>query len=254
MNERPFAICASYTDPEGNHLSFRAMPSPAERAVFFYMNNLAESILTEDQSMQNPYAPPKYPVLIVISGPSGVGKDTVVRNLITKREDFYFVVTATDRPPREGEVEGVDYFFVSTEKFEEMIANDELLEYAVVHQCYKGVPKSQIRHALNSDMDVIMRVDPQGAATLKRIIPDATFVFLLAESEEELTERLRGRNSETDVSFSIKLEIAREELTRIPEFDYCVVNRTGKLEETVDQILAIITAERCRVGRRPIQL
>lgn len=232
------------------------MPNPAERAGFLYihMNDLAESILTKDEALQNPYAPQKYPVLIVISGPSGVGKDTVVRNLISKRDDFYFVVTATDRPPREGEVEGVDYFFVTTEQFEEMIAHDELLEHAVVHECYKGVPKSQIRDALNSDMDVIMRVDPQGAATLKRIIPDATFVFLLAESEEELTDRLRGRNSETDSSFSIKLQIARQELTRIPEFDYCVVNRNGKIEETVDQILAIITAERCRVGRRPIQL
>ncbi|MEM7802790.1 MAG: guanylate kinase [Chloroflexota bacterium] len=218
------------------------------------MNNFAETILTEDQVLQNPYAPPKYPVLIIISGPSGVGKDTVVRNLITKREYFYFVVTATDRRPRDGEVDGVDYFFVSTEQFEEMIANDELLEYAVVHNCYKGVPKSQIRHALQSDMDVIMRVDPQGAATLKKIIPDATFIFLLAESEEELTDRLKGRNSETDSSFNLKVEVARQELTRISEFDYCVVNRNGQLEETVDQILSIITAERCRVGRKPIRL
>ena len=115
--------------------------------------------------MENPYAPQSYPVLIVISGPSGVGKDTVVRNLIKKREEFFFVVTATDRPPREGEVEGVDYFFVSTDEFEQMIEEDELLEYAVVHDCYKGVPKSQIRDALRSGKDVVMRVDPQGAAT-----------------------------------------------------------------------------------------
>ena len=204
--------------------------------------------------MENPYAPQSYPVLIVISGPSGVGKDTVVRNLIKKREEFFFVVTATDRPPREGEVEGVDYFFVSTDEFEQMIEEDELLEYAVVHDCYKGVPKSQIRDALRSGKDVVMRVDPQGAATLRQIVPEATFVFLLAESETELADRLRGRQSETDSSFNLKVEIARHELTRISEFDYCVVNRNGLIEETVDQILAIVTAERCRVGRQPIEL
>ena len=202
----------------------------------------------------NPYNPREYPVLIVISGPSGVGKDTVVREILQKREDFHFVVTATDRPPRADEVEGVDYFFLTTEKFEEMIEAGEFLENAVVHDCYKGVPKWQIREALNSDRDVIMRVDPQGAATLRDLIPEATFIFLLAESEEELSERLRARNSETAESFDLRMQITRKELERIHEFDYCVVNRSGRVEETAEQILAIVTAERCRVNRPPIIL
>lgn len=200
------------------------------------------------------YEPPEYPVMIIISGPSGVGKDTVVREILQKREDFHFVITATDRPPRADEIDGVDYFFLSTEKFEEMIAAGEFLEYAVVHDCYKGVPKWQIRQALKSGQDVIMRVDPQGAATLRRLVPEATFIFLLAESEDELSERLRARNSETAESFDLRMAITRQELTRIEEFDYSVVNRSGRVEETAEQILAIVTAERCRVGRPPIIL
>lgn len=203
---------------------------------------------------RSPYEPPEYPVLIVISGPSGVGKDTVVREILQKREDFHFVITATDRPPRADETEGVDYFFLTTEKFEEMIEEGEFLEHAVVHDCYKGVPKWQIRQALNSGQDVIMRVDPQGAATLRRLVPEATFVFLLAESEDELSERLKARNSETAESFDLRMTITRQELTRIEEFDYSVVNRSGRVEETAEQILAIVTAERCRVGRPPIIL
>lgn len=206
------------------------------------------------QKNKNPYNPQEYPVLIVISGPSGVGKDTVVRQILRKREDFSFVVTATDRPPRTNEVEGVDYFFLSTEKFEEMIENGEFLEHAFVHDCYKGVPKWQIREALNSGRDVIMRVDPQGAATLRQLIPDATFIFLLAESENELSERLKARNSETAESFNLRMDITKKELERIHEFDYCVVNRSGRVEETAEQILAIVTAERCRVNRPPIIL
>ena len=99
-----------------------------------------------------------------------------------------------------------------------------------------------------------MRVDPQGAATLRRLIPEATFIFLLAESEKELSERLKARNSETSVSFDLRMEITKEELKRIDEFDYCVVNRSGRVQEAVEQILAIVTAERCRVGRPPIIL
>lgn len=208
-----------------------------------------------DQTIEtNPYDPREYPVLIVISGPSGVGKDTVVREILQKREDFHFVVTATDRPAREDEVDGVDYFFLTTEKFEEMIEAGEFLEHAIVHDCYKGVPKWQIREALQSDRDVIMRVDPQGAATLRELVPEATFIFLLAESEGELSERLRARNSETAESFELRMAITRQELTRIHEFDYCVVNRSGRVEETAEQILAIVTAERCRVNRPPIIL
>ena len=221
-------------------------------------NNFSETPValkgSEVNMDENPYNPLEHPVLIVISGPSGVGKDTVVRNILQKRDDFHFVITATDRPARADEIDGVDYFFLTTENFERMIEAGEFLEHAVVHDCYKGVPKWQIREALNSGRDVIMRVDPQGAATLRRLIPEATFIFLLAESEKELSERLKARNSETSVSFDLRMEITKEELKRIDEFDYCVVNRSGRVQEAVEQILAIVTAERCRVGRPPIIL
>ena len=153
-----------------------------------------------------------------------------------------------------GEVDGVDYFFVSEEEFEQMIAADELLEHAVVHDNYKGVPKQQIREALDSGHDVIMRVDPQGAATLRKIVPEATFIFLMAESEEALRNRLSERNSETAEAFNLRLDVAREELQRIKEFNYCIVNRDGRQQDAVRDILSIVRAEKHRVNRQPIRL
>ncbi len=138
-----------------------------------------------------------YPLLVIISGPSGVGKDTVARRLIKRRpDDFYFVVTATTREPRENEVEGYDYFFVSNDEFARMIEEDELLEYAVVYNQYKGIPKQQVRDALNSGKNVIMRLDVQGTETVRKLIPNAITVFLRTPTEEDLVRRLRER--ETD--------------------------------------------------------
>ena len=203
----------------------------------------------------NPYVQPRYPLLIVISGPSGVGKDTIARLLIDRRPDnFYFVVTATTREPRPGEVNGRDYFFVSSDEFARMIENDELLEYALVYNDYKGVPKQQILDALQSGKDVIMRVDAQGAATIRRLIPNAVFIFLIAESEEAMVTRLRERKSETPEGLSLRIATARQEMKRIGEFDYCVVNAQEKQEEAVDEILCIMKAEKSRVDQQPIQL
>ncbi|HID53586.1 MAG TPA: guanylate kinase, partial [Anaerolineae bacterium] len=148
----------------------------------------------------------EYPILLVISGPSGVGKDTIARSLIdTDPDRFYFVVTATTRPPRPGEVHGRDYFFLSNDEFAEMIENDDLLEYAIVYNDFKGIPKQQIRDALGSGRDVIMRVDVQGAATVRKIIPNAILVFLTTESEEELERRLRERKSEAPDDLSLRI-------------------------------------------------
>lgn len=203
----------------------------------------------------NPYRQPRYPLLIVISGPSGVGKDTIARRLIDRQpHNFYFVVTATTREPRPDEVHGKDYFFVSTDEFARMIEDDELLEYALVYNDYKGVPKGQIREALTSGKDVIMRVDPQGAATIRKLIPNAIFIFLIAESEEAMVTRLRERKSETPEGLSLRIATARQEMKRIHEFDYCVVNAQEKQEEAVDQILCIIKAAKARVDQQPIQL
>jgi guanylate kinase len=204
---------------------------------------------------ENLYQKPSYPVLMVISGPSGVGKDTIARQLIDRRPDnFYFVVTATTRPPRVGEVHGQDYFFVSNDEFARMIEANELLEYAVVYNDFKGIPKQQIRDALKSGRDVIMRVDVQGAATIRKLVPNAVSVFLMSESEDELVRRLRERKSETGDSLSLRIATARQEMKRTVEFDYFVVNAEGAQERAVQQILSIIEAHHCRVEQSPVVL
>ena len=194
------------------------------------------------------------PLLIVISGPSGVGKDAVLHSLQKLRLPFHFVITATDREPRPDEEHGVNYFFVTTQEFEQMIAQDELIEYAVVYDQYKGVPKGQVRKALASGKDVIMRLDVQGAAKVRQLCPQAILIFLVPASTREWVQRLQERRSETPESFHLRIETARQELERIPEFDYVVINAQDKLEEAADQIVAIIEAEHLRVHPRKISL
>jgi len=204
---------------------------------------------------EDSYKCPTHPILIIISGPSGVGKDTIARRTIKRRpQDFYFVVTATTREPRDGEVEGYDYFFVSKDEFAHMIEEDELLEYAVVYNQYKGIPKQQVRDALASGKNVIMRLDVQGTATVRKLIPNAITIFLCTPSEADLVRRLRNR--ETDPAEGVNLRIAEaiREMKRMQEFDYCVVNAEGKQEVAVDQILSIIDAARCRVQQTKIEL
>lgn len=196
-----------------------------------------------------------YPTMVVISGPSGVGKDTVARKIIDSRPDeFYFVVTAATREPRDSEVEGVDYIFVSNDEFARMINEDELLEYAIVYRQYKGIPKQQIRDALESGKNVIMRVDVQGAATVRKLIPNAITVFLQTPSEEELINRLKDRETETSEGFALRIATARQEMHRISEFDYCVINADNEIEKAVDTILSIVDAARSRVKQQPIIL
>jgi guanylate kinase len=194
------------------------------------------------------------PLLVVISGPSGVGKDSVIKAMKERDLPFYFVVTATTRPKREAELHGVDYFFISEEEFVSMIENDELLEYATVYEDYKGVPKAQVRQALDSGKDVIMRVDVQGAASIREISPQACLVFLTAQNVDELIERLKQRNTESPEGLHKRLTTAREELQHIHEFDYVVLNRDSHLEEAVDTILAIIRAEHHRSKPRKVTL
>jgi guanylate kinase len=194
------------------------------------------------------------PLLIVISGPSGVGKDAVLKSLEKRKLDFHFVVTCTSRPPRENERNGIDYFFVTREKFEEMIAQDELIEYAMVYDQYKGVPKSQIQQAMESGKDVIMRVDVQGAARIRNLCPDAILIFLIPTNTQEWLQRLRARKTETPENLEIRLNTARQEIQQLPDFDYVVVNTQDRLEEAVDTIVAIITAEHHRAKPRKITL
>jgi guanylate kinase len=195
------------------------------------------------------------PLLVVISGPSGVGKDTVLQRMKERRLPFHFVVTATTRRPRDGERHGVDYFFLSNDEFAAMIENDELLEYARVYNDYKGIPKQQVREALASGQDVLMRIDVQGAAHIRALTNrGAALIFLTTQSEKELEQRLRARKTETPEGLNLRIATARKELERMDEFDYCVVNNDMALDETVDQIISIINAEHNRVNPRHVKL
>ncbi len=198
--------------------------------------------------------PEQVPLLIVISGPSGIGKDTVVQGLKDRNLPFHFVITATSRPPRNYEVDGVDYFFYPQDKFEELIAAGEFLEYAWVYTAYKGVPKFQVREALESGEDVVMRLDFQGAQTVRAMCPDAVLIFLTANSKEEWLQRLRDRRSETEEELAIRIDTAREEYASLDIFDYIVNNEQAKLDNTLDVIESIIEAEHHRVHPRRVQL
>ena len=194
------------------------------------------------------------PLLIVLSGPSGVGKDAALKRMKERGLPFAFVTTVTTRPKRPGEVHGKDYFFISVEEYQELLARGELLEHAEVYGNYYGVPKEQVRQALARGQDVILRIDVQGAATIKKLVPDALFIFLAASSMQELMERLVARKTETGIDLERRKETARKEMEALPMFDYVVINRDEALDEAVDQIMCIIQAEKCRVVPRHIEL
>jgi len=202
----------------------------------------------------NPYEIRTNPLLVVLSGPSGVGKDTVLAGLKKSGHSFHFVVTLNTRPKRPDEVEGVDYHFVTKERFAEMIERDELLEHAVVYGDYKGIPKQPVRDALASGKDVLMRLDVQGAATVRRLVPEAVLIFITAESEEALVTRLRARKTEPPDQLQLRIAQSRQEMRRASEFDYVVINREGHSDRAVEDVLAIIHAEHCRANQRVVKL
>ncbi len=205
----------------------------------------------EDQPLYDFTSPP---LLVVLSGPSGVGKDTLLQKLQEYGYEFCFVVTMTTRPPRPNEVHGKDYLFVNKDEFARLMMMDEFLEHSVVYGDYKGIPKDQVRKALASGKDVLMRIDVQGAAKVHKIVPNAVTIFLTTETEGELVSRLSERKTETSDGLAIRIATTREEMKRLDEFDYVVINREGQQDDAVKQILSIITAEHCRVHRRPISL
>ena len=197
---------------------------------------------------------PPPPLLVVISGPSGVGKDTVLMRMREFGLPFHFVVTTTSRPRRPGEIDGFDYDFVSKQAFEQMIADDELLEHAVVYGEYKGIPKAQIRQAFESGKDVIMRIDVQGAATIRSIAPQAVLVFLAPTSPEELETRLRLRRTESPEALERRLALAEAEMSRVHEFDYVVLNPEARMDEAAGAIQSIIRAEKAKIVPRRVML
>lgn len=204
--------------------------------------------------ISHPAAVGDTPLLLVLSGPSGVGKDAVLSRLRSRLASCHFIVTVTTRPRRPQELDGVDYFFVSQERFQQLVTNGELLEYAEVYGNWYGVPRGQVRNALSQGRDVMIKADVQGAATIKRLAPDAVFIFLAPSTLEELESRLRSRHTESPESLARRLAVAKEEMKRLPMFDYMVVNADGQMERAIAQIEAIITAEKTRVRPRTVNL
>ena len=196
----------------------------------------------------------KTPLLFVVSGPSGAGKDSVLSLLKETAANMQFITTMTTRKPRPQEIEGVDYRFVSVETFEDMKKRNELLECAQVYGNWYGPPKEAIRQALNEGKDVILRVDVQGVKNIKKIVPEAVFIFITTPTLEELEKRLKKRYTETEAELALRLKTATEEIKQIKMFDYVVFNNGGSLGTAVDEIKAIIKAEKCRVKPRKIRL
>jgi guanylate kinase len=198
--------------------------------------------------------PPKQGLLFVLSAPSGAGKDTVIGKLRERGVDFHVVSSVTTRAPRKGESDGNPYHFVSEETFQRMVQQDELLEYAQVYGNWYGQPIQQVKDNLRIGRDVLLKIDVQGAATVRSKITDAVFIFLMPGSTEEQVERLLNRQTETEEEQTRRLAEARKELAQREDFEYCIVNRQGQIEEAVTHLHAIMLAEHCRTKPRYLNI
>jgi guanylate kinase len=191
-------------------------------------------------------------LLFVLSGPSGVGKDSLLARMKARGLPLHFAVTATTRPPRPNEKDGLDYHFLSLESFTRMREKGELLEWAQVYGRWYGVPKAEMKSALSRGQDVMVKVDVQGAATIRGLLPQAVSIFLVPPSLEELKKRLASRRTEGGASLELRLLTAQEEMKHLPFFDYVVIN--DDLERASAKLEAVITAESCRVNPRRVEL
>ena len=203
---------------------------------------------------QSSFHLPQRPLLIVLSGPSGVGKDAVLSRMRESKYPLEYIVTVTTRPRRAKERDNRDYRFISAEKFHAMIEHDELLEWANVYGNLYGVPKEPIRQALDSGKDTIVKVDVQGAAAIKKILPQALFIFLMPPSMEELMYRLNQRHTELPFDLALRAKTAEEEVNQLTFFDYRVFSQRDEIDQAVSDIVAILTAEKRRVTPREITL
>jgi guanylate kinase len=187
-------------------------------------------------------------LLVVLSGPSGAGKDAVLARLKEQNLPLRFITTVTTRPKRNCEQDGKDYCFVSVAEFQRMIENDELIEHASVYGNLYGVPRQAVEQALGGEKDVILKLDIQGAATVRKIMPQSVLVFLAPARRDDLAARLGGRQTESASDLELRLKTADLEMDKLPMFDYLVVNHQGKIDDVVADIKAIIRAEKCRVA------
>jgi guanylate kinase len=190
--------------------------------------------------------PEEPPLLIVLSGPSGAGKDSVRDLLLEWQPGMHRVVTATTRKPRAGEVEGRDYHFVSEETFDQILKTDGFLEHAFVYDHRNGVPRIEVEDPLAFGRDAVARVDVQGAETLRRLVPGALLVFIAPPTVEETARRMHDRGSDTPEEQARRRETAAREMEAARDFDHVVVNETGRLEETARRVWEIIAAEKRR--------
>jgi guanylate kinase len=210
--------------------------------------------MTTSREVVSPIVPPPRPLFVVLSGLSGAGKDAVLAGLRISDLPLFISVSATTRPRRAGEKDGFDYRFVSRDRFQELIEGGELMEWASVYGNYYGIPREPVRQALQKGKDVIVKIDVQGAATIKKILPGAVFIFMVTPYMEELEERLKQRRTENSTDLELRLKTAAEELRQMPMFDYIVVNRPGEINQAIADIIAIIKAEKCRVVQRELTL
>ena len=204
--------------------------------------------------MSDPPPPRPSPLLLVMSGPSGVGKDAVLSRMRQQGKPFHFTVTATTRRRRMAETDGIDYIFLSWESFQQMIKDGEFLEWAKVYGNLYGVPKAQVVCAFREGRDVIIKTDVQGAATIKKLAPDGVFIFLTPPSIDELEYRLSLRMSESSEALQVRLRTAEAEMEEASKFDYVVTNHRDRLDETVAEIESIVALERRKTPHRKIAL
>lgn len=206
-----------------------------------------------ERAMFSPHQPlhvqvKRCPLLLVLSGPSGVGKTTITKALLEQGWGGYVLVTVTTRRPREDEMDGVHYHFRSIQQFRQMVEHGELLEHAEVHGNWYGTPAAPVRQQLAAGTDVIMTIDPQGAQTIRERTKYAVFVFLAPESLDELVERVNARGLDTPEQRALRLLNAEREMAELPKYDYLIVNRQGHLPDAIEQLKAIMWAEHSRVS------
>ncbi|MHC1771854.1 MAG: guanylate kinase [Flexilinea sp.] len=193
------------------------------------------------------------PIIIILSGTSGAGKDSVIKELKQRSDyQFHFIVTCNTRKMRPGEIDGIDYHFISREKFKNMIDNGEMIEYSPVYDDYKGVPKFEMEKGLADSRDMLLRLDIQGTEKVKKFYPNSVSIFVVPPDPKTWFERLINRGGDTEEELRHRIETAKDEMKSIPEFDYLVIN--DDLEKAVERVLTIIQAEHCRSSRYRVSI